>query len=224
VLAEKGQSVNGQDQDNLIISPISTVKARLIGGYYREDRFAAAYLVVKSISEEHLPFVRSEIQRVLQDRHRTRSGARVEFRVRDPVAALSASKTTSETLTLLLAGIAAVSLLVGGISIMNIMLVSVAERSSEIGIRVAVGATHGDIRMQFLVESAGVALIGGAIGAMVGAAGALLINFLLGWQVLISFWVCLGALSIAAFVGLISGVYPALRASALDPIEAIRQR
>ncbi len=224
VLAEKGQSVNGQDQDNLIISPISTVKARLIGGYYREDRFAAAYLVVKSISEERLPFVRSEIQRVLQDRHRTRSGARVEFRVRDPVAALSASKTTSETLTLLLAGIAAVSLLVGGISIMNIMLVSVAERSSEIGIRVAVGATHGDIRMQFLVESAGVALIGGAIGAMVGAAGALLINFLLGWQVLISFWVCLGALSIAAFVGLISGVYPALRASALDPIEAIRQR
>jgi putative ABC transport system permease protein len=224
VMAEKGQSVNGQDQDNLIISPITTVKSRLLGGYYRENRFAAAYLVVKSASEESLTSVRSAIQRVLRDRHRTRSGARVDFRVRDPVAALSASKTASETLTLLLACIAAVSLLVGGISIMNIMLVSVAERSREIGIRIAVGATRGDVRTQFLVESAGVALLGGTIGAVVGATVAFLVNVIVGWEVLISVWVCLGALSFSAVVGLLSGLYPAFRASALDPLDAIRQQ
>lgn len=224
VLAEKGQLVNGRDEDNLIVSPISTVKARLLGGYYRENRAAAAFLLIKGTSAESLTSVRLAIERILRDRHRIRSGAKDDFRVRDPVGALSASKTASETLTLLLACIAAVSLLVGGISIMNIMLVSVVERSREIGIRIAVGATRGDVRTQFLAESAGVALFGGVIGAAVGVAATLLVTVATGWEVLINVWVCLGTLSFSALVGLMSGLYPAFKASALDPMDAIRQQ
>jgi putative ABC transport system permease protein len=224
VLAEKGQLVNGRDEDNVIVSPISTVKARLLGGYYRENRAAAAFLLIKGTSAESLTSVRLAIERILRDRHRIRSGAKDDFRVRDPVAALSASKTASETLTLLLACIAAVSLLVGGISIMNIMLVSVVERSREIGIRIAVGATRGDVRTQFLAESAGVALFGGVIGAAVGVAATLLVTVATGWEVLINVWVCLGTLFFSALVGLMSGLYPAFKASALDPMDAIRQQ
>jgi putative ABC transport system permease protein len=224
VLAEEGQSFGGQDQDNLIVAPITTVKARLLGGYYRENRSAADYLLVKNESAEQLMSTQSAIQKILRDRHRIRPGAKDDFQVRDPVAVLSANKSASETLTLFLACIAAISLLVGGISIMNIMLVSVAERSREIGIRIAVGATRGDVRAQFLAESAGVALVGGAIGAALGAAAVLLFNEIIGWPAIFSGWVCIGAVSFSVVVGLLSGVYPALRASAMDPIDAIREQ
>jgi putative ABC transport system permease protein len=127
-------------------------------------------------------------------------------------------------MTLLLACIAAVSLLVGGISIMNIMLVSVAERTREIGVRMAVGATRGDVRKQFLAEAAGVAVLGGLVGAAMGAFIAFLIGASTGWTVLVNPWVCIGALTFSGLVGLLSGLYPAFRASDLDPMDAIRQQ
>lgn len=222
LLSEKGHSANGQDQDNLIVAPISTVKSRLLGGYYQVNRKAVAYLLVKGRDANELNDLESDIERVLRHRHRAGPVGQEDFQVRDPVASLSASKTASETMTLLLACIAAVSLLVGGISIMNIMLVSVAERTREIGIRIAVGATRGDVRRQFLTESAGVALLGGAIGAALGSSAALAINVVAGWEVFIDVWICLGTIAFSAFVGLFSGFYPALRASMLDPMEAIR--
>ncbi len=223
VLDEKGQSMDGQDQDDLVVAPITTVRSRLLGGFYGEKRNAAAYVLVKGRDSNELDTARSEIERILKTRHGVTKGTDDEIRVRDPGAALSASKMASETLTLLLASVAAVSLLVGGISIMNIMLVSVAERSREIGIRIAVGATPRDIRNQFLVESAGIALAGGIIGVAVGATIAALANFFVGWRVLIDVWACLAALSFSVLVGAASGLYPAVKASSQDPMDTIRQ-
>ena len=223
VLDEKGQSMNGQDQDDLIVAPITTVRSRLIGGVFGENRKAAAYLLMKGQSSDQLDSARSEIERILKTRHGVNKGANDEFRVQDPGAALSASKMASETLTLLLASVAAVSLLVGGISIMNIMLVTVTERSREIGIRIAVGATRRDIRNQFLIESAGIALAGGIIGVVVGATIAALINFSVGWRVLVDVWACHATMSFSGLIGAASGLYPAMKASSQDPMDTIRQ-
>jgi len=224
VLTARGFSASGRDLDDVVIAPISTVKSRLIGGYFREHRDAVAYLLIKASRSDELGDLQAAIERALRARHRIRVDAEDDFVVRDPVAALTASKSTSEGLTVMLACIAGVSLLVGGISIMNIMLVSVAERTREIGIRVAVGATRGDIRKQFLVESAAVAILGGAIGVAIGMAAPLLIKLITGSEVFIDPWVCVGALSFSAVVGLLSGLYPAFRAASLDPIEAIREQ
>ena len=199
------------------------MRSRLIGGFYGENRSAAAYLLLKGRTSDQLDTARLAIHRTLRERHGLGKGPDENFRVRDPAAALSASKMASETLTLLLASVAAVSLLVGGISIMNIMLVTVAERSREVGIRMAVGATRRNIRNQFLVESAGIALAGGLIGVLVGATIASLINISIGWRALVDVWACLAALSFSVLIGAASGLFPALKAASQDPMDTIRR-
>ncbi|MGD8832540.1 MAG: ABC transporter permease, partial [Pseudomonadales bacterium] len=203
ILAERGRSANGSDQDDLVLVPASSARSKLLGGYFQLNRDAVTYILIKASSGSALTSIRPSIERVLRARHGIAGGAPDDFRMGDPIAALSASKSASETMTMLLACIAAVSLLVGGISIMNIMLVSVAERTREIGVRMAVGAHRADVRRQFLAEAAGVSLLGGAAGAALGIIVALLIGASTGWTVLISPWVCVGALSFSGLVGLL---------------------
>jgi putative ABC transport system permease protein len=222
VLAEKGYSVVGRDQDNVIIVPITTARTRLLGGYLQRDRDSVNYILVKARGADDMAAIEQSANRILRHRHGISGDSKNDFHIRDPMAALSAKRSASETLTLLLGCIAAVSLVVGGISIMNIMLVSVVERTREIGIRIAVGADRRDIRNQFLAESAVVAIAGGTLGILLGVGAAYLIESTTGWKIQIEAWVVAGALVFSTAVGMLSGLYPAIKASKLDPIEAIR--
>lgn len=224
VLEEKGYSVIGRDQDDLVIVPISTARSRLMGDNRQFGRNAVNYLLVKARDADDLEEIEESATRILRHRHAIDEGdaAEDDFEVRDPMATLSARKSASETMTLLLGCVAAVSLIVGGISIMNIMLVSVAERTREIGIRIAVGANRNDILVQFLAEAAMVAAVGGSLGVLSGGAVAYLIESTTGWSIQLNPWVVIGALFFSTVIGLVSGLYPAIKASRLDPLDAIR--
>lgn len=221
VLAEKGFSVIGRDQDDIVIVPISSAKSRLVGGHRQVNRDAVEYVLLKAATTTELDSIRTAAARVLRDRHAIRPGTADDFVIRDPSAVLVAQRESSDTLTLLLTCVAAVSLIVGGISVMNIMLVSVAERTHEIGIRVAVGATRRDIRDQFLSEAALVALIGGLLGALLGVAAAYVVESATGWKVTVEPLSLAAAILFSGFVGVISGAYPAVQASRLDPVVAL---
>jgi len=223
ILEEKGFTSSGRDQDDLIIMPLSTAKTRLVGGFYQENREAVQYILLKGLSNSHLDAVRHQAERILRHRHSISSEGENDFTIRDPLAALTAQRAASDTLTVLLASVAAVSLLVGGISIMNIMLVSVAERSQEIGIRIAVGAQRSDILNQFLMEASVVAFVGGLTGTILGIITAYTIQTATGWQIEISSLAIIASLLLSTIVGLVSGVYPAVQASRLNPIEALRR-
>lgn len=222
ILQEKGYSVVGRDQDDVIIVPITTAKRGILARYYQLDRDAVTYILIKVRVEADAGTIERLATRILRHRHGIAESAEADFVVRDPMAALSARKSASEAMTLLLACVSAVSLVVGGISIMNIMLVSVAERTREIGIRIAVGASSRDIQTQFLAEAAGVAIAGGIIGIAGGIGAAYAIKSATGWYIRIDIWVVMGAVLFATFIGLLSGLYPAYKAAGIDPIEAIR--
>jgi len=216
VLATKGGTGWGGDQDDTILVPITTAQRRLMGITH------VNWVVASAVSESQVDAAVTQITDLLRQRHRIHPGDNDDFFIRTQLEAANTAEATSRVMTLLLASIAAVSLLVGGIGIMNIMLVSVTERTREIGIRRAIGAKRMDILMQFLVEAAFLSLAGGALGVGLGTVAASLISSLARWPTMIEPSAVALAFGFASLVGLFFGFYPARRASRLDPIEALR--
>ncbi|HEV8718205.1 MAG TPA: ABC transporter permease [Candidatus Binatia bacterium] len=219
VLAKKGQSAMGQDYDDAVFVPHTTFQAKIQGSL---QKYISGPIFVGATSSEATARAQSQITNLLRDRHRIRPGADDDFSIRNLTEMASAQQEGTETLTTLLASIAAVSLLVGGIGIMNIMLVSVTERTREIGLRMAVGAKPRDILAQFLVEALTLSLAGGLIGVGLGVASAYRLAFQFNWPTLVRPEIILIAVGFSALVGVGFGLYPALKASRLDPINALR--
>jgi putative ABC transport system permease protein len=216
LLQPKGLSPTGQDQDDLVIVPYTTELKRI----NREDWVDT--ILVQAVSQAAMPIVQQEITSLLNQRHHIKPGANTDFIVRSQEDIAQAATSTAEVMGVLLAGVAAVSLIVGGIGIMNIMLVSVTERTREIGIRMAVGARGGDILVQFLIEAVTLSLIGGGIGIASGMGISHFVSSLTHWPTLTPVvWIVIASLS-SAVIGIISGFYPAWKASKLDPIDALR--
>jgi putative ABC transport system permease protein len=216
VLISKGQSAMGDDQDDRIFAPYTTVQKKLKGQDWLQ--FISASAITREASVAAVP----QIESLLRERHRIRLGEDNDFQVRTQSEVADLAQATGRIMTLLLGSIASISLLVGGIGIMNIMLVSVTERTREIGIRMAVGATEDDIQRQFLVEAVTLALFGGAIGIALGLAFSVLISNFLQWPTLVSPAAVGMAATFSAAVGIFFGYYPARKAARLDPIEALR--
>jgi len=216
VLAAKGQDQQGRDQDDVAFAPYTTVQKKILG----RDRIQIAY--VSAISQDATYTAQSQITDLLRQRHKLTANEPDDFTVRNMTDIAEAANETSKTMTILLACIAGVSLLVGGIGIMNIMLVSVTERTREIGIRMAIGARSSAVRSQFLIESIVLSLTGGAIGIILGIAFSLAIPAFLGWPTLVSMMAIIGSVLFSAAVGIFFGYYPARKAASLDPIEALR--
>ena len=216
VLAAKGQSGMGQDQDDTIVVPLSTMQKKINGQTWISN------IVVSAVSQQASYSAQQQIMALLRDRHRIRPGQDDDFMVRNLADMAQLADSSAQVMTMLLASIAGVSLIVGGIGIMNIMLVSVTERTREIGIRIAIGATEGDVQTQFLSESVVLSLLGGAIGILFGVGASVIITKTLGWNVLISPAAILTAVFFSMAVGVFFGFYPARKAARLDPIEALR--
>src|SRR5947208_14593589 len=212
----------GRNQDDVIFIPLPTAKSRVLGTERRNTRDALDFIVVKVADATALPDVQQELNVLLRQRHQLRKDASDDFNIENPAEVLSAREGAMRTLSFLLTAVASVSLIVGGISIMNIMLVSVTERTREIGLRMAVGASRRDIRWQFLIEALILALMGGLVGAVLGAAAAVAIAWKAGWPILIIPWAIILAWGFAGFIGISFGLYPAHRAARLDPIAALR--
>jgi putative ABC transport system permease protein len=221
LLDTKGQSAWGQDQDDIILIPLSTAKKRLFGVSQANGRAVGA-IAVKTREGGATDEAEEQIRGLLRQRHRLQPYQGDDFSLRNLSEVFQTQEESSRVLTRLLAAIASVSLLVGGIGIMNIMLVSVSERTREIGLRVAVGARRRDIQTQFLVEALTLSLIGGLIGIGLGLAGSYAIAYVADWRTLIQPGAIVLAFAFAATVGISFGFYPAWRASRLDPLEALR--
>jgi len=216
VMAAKGQDPQGRDQDDIAFAPYTTVQKKVLG----RDRIQIAY--VSAISQDATYTAQSQITELLRQRHKLTASEPDDFTVRNMTDVAEAANETSRTMTILLACIAGVSLLVGGIGIMNIMLVSVTERTREIGIRMAIGARSSAVRSQFLIESIVLSLTGGMVGIILGVALSLAIPAMLGWPTLVSMMAIVGSVIFSAAVGIFFGYYPARKAAALDPIDALR--
>jgi putative ABC transport system permease protein len=222
VLAEKGQSGSGNNQDDIVFVPISTAKLRLMGSASSVNRGAVAYILAKAVSDDTIGAATAAIEALLRQRHRLASDSPNDFRIADPAEAMALQHASTRTFAWLLAAVASVSLMVGGISIMNIMLVSVSERTREIGLRLAVGARRRDIRNQFLMEAVTLCLFGGLIGMALGVGAAVVIGGLAGWPVFIGPDAVAFAIGFSAAVGVFFGWYPARKASRMEPVEALR--
>jgi putative ABC transport system permease protein len=216
ILEPKGQSATGQDQDDTILMPYTTVQKKIKGISWLNDIWASA------VTPDAVAEAEREISDLLRERHHIRPGQPDDFNIRHPVEIANAMADSARMMEVLLASIASIALLVGGIGIMNIMLVSVTERTREIGVRMAVGATEKAVQMQFLSEAIVMSLMGGAIGLVLGMAGSVLIARLLMWPTLVPLSAILIAFVFSACVGIFFGYYPAWKASSLDPIEALR--
>ena len=222
VLDKKGVGAAGRSQDDVVFIPLSAAQSRVLGAVRGTTREALDFISIKVSDAAAMPDVEREVEALLRQRHRIRGDAPSDFRIENPADVLVARGAAVRLLSSLLITVAGVSLVVGGISIMNIMLVSVVERTREIGLRMAVGANRRDIRRQFLVEAMILALIGGLVGALLGAGAAVAIAWKAGWPVLISPWTIILACGFAGLVGISFGLYPAYRAARLDPIVALR--
>ncbi|MCB0720267.1 MAG: ABC transporter permease [Bacteroidetes bacterium] len=216
VLEKKGQTADGADQDDVVLAPYTTVQNRLSGWTF------IAQILASTGSPADIPAAQEEIRLIMRESHKIAQYDEDDFTIRNQTDLADAAQGTTEVMTLLLAAIAGISLLVGGIGIMNIMLVSVTERTREIGIRMAIGARGGDVLTQFLVESIVMSLIGGAIGVFIGFSGAKAVAHFTGWNTAISPTTVMVALVFSACVGIFFGFYPARKAAALNPIEALR--
>ncbi len=216
VLEAKGQSSMGQDQDDTVIVPLTTAQERLLGVTWLQN------ISVQAESPEVIDKVQEDITTLLRTRHRLAPGVPDNFTVRNLAAVMATAQETTSTITLLLGNIAAISLVVGGIGIMNIMLVSVTERTREIGIRKALGATFNNILLQFLIEAVVIGVTGGLIGIGVGMAGSYAISYFAGWNTVVSPISIIVAFGFSVLIGLFFGLYPARKAALLDPIDALR--
>ncbi len=216
VLEAKGQTASGTDQDDVIFAPYTTVQSRL-SGWSRIFQ-----ILVSTSSPGDIPEAQQEITTLMRESHNLSEWEDDDFTVRNQTDLADAAQGTTEVMTLLLAAIASISLLVGGIGIMNIMLVSVTERTREIGIRMAIGARGRDVMTQFLVESIVMSVLGGLIGVGIGFGGASILGRVMGWHTVVSPETVLVALIFSAGVGIFFGFYPARKAAALNPIDALR--
>jgi putative ABC transport system permease protein len=221
VAGRKGQTTWGQDQDDVVFVPLNTARLRVLGRNQANAR-AVGSIYVKALDGENLSLIEEEVKSLLRQRHRLQPGQDDDFSIRNLADIAATREASARTLAILLAAVAGVSLAVGGIGIMNIMLVSVTERTREIGLRLALGARQWDILRQFLFEATGLAAIGGLIGVLLGVGAAYLISNAAGWPLLVEPASIVIAVVFSGLVGVFFGWYPALRASRLDPIEALR--
>ena len=221
VLSAKGQSPTGQDQDDVILIPISTAKRQVVGASQANAGSIGA-IMVQAVDAHSMDEAQSEIEALVRQRHRIQPGQDDDFTVRNLSDVFSAQESSARVMSILLGAIASVSLVVGGIGIMNIMLVSVTERTREIGLRIAIGARTRDLLAQFLVEAVTLSILGGIAGILVGVTASALISHFAGWNTLVSPTAIALAFVFSALVGVFFGYYPARKAALLDPIDALR--
>lgn len=219
VLAAKGQSLDGRDQDDTAVIPITTAQTKLFGSQFKGT---VRYIMAQAASEDVMDKAEKDMTQLLRQRHKLRDNVEDDFTIRNLTALANTAEETTKAMSLMLAAIASISLLVGGIGIMNIMLVSVTERTREIGIRIAIGARQRDILMQFLLEALMISVMGCLIGVLVGVSGAFAVEKFFSLSVLITQNSILISFLVAAGVGIFFGFYPAKKASNLEPIEALR--